>query len=128
MNPQELAKDGAEGVKSATGRRIVLATFGSLGICTGSSLWPRSYRPGPWCRCSRPASITASGSSAGDRVVPVRPDLLDLEGKPEFFRDLMDRKKGSEVVIRQVFMPPCEPATTTCARRSGAPTSRPRTR
>lgn len=106
MNPQELAKDGAEGVKSATGRRIVLATFGSLGdlhpfVALAKELQTRGHVP-----------VLATSEYHRERIerqgiefVPVRPDLLDLEGKPEFFRDLMDRKKGSEVVIRQVFMP-----------------------
>ena len=31
MNPKELAQEGAEGARSTRGRRIVLATFGSLG-------------------------------------------------------------------------------------------------
>ncbi|WP_406693789.1 glycosyltransferase [Singulisphaera sp. Ch08] len=106
MNPRDLAKDGGEGVRVATARRIVLATFGSLGdlhpfIALAKELKARGHVP-----------VLATSEFHRERIerqgigfFPVRPDLLDVESKPELFRDLMDRKKGSENVIRQLFMP-----------------------
>lgn len=107
MHPKERTKDGEEGLGAVPpARRIVLATFGSLGdlhpfIALAKELQARGHIP-----------IIATSEFHRERIerqgiafFPVRPDLLDIEAKPEFFRDLMDRKKGSEVVIRQVFMP-----------------------
>ncbi|SIN72707.1 UDP:flavonoid glycosyltransferase YjiC, YdhE family [Singulisphaera sp. GP187] len=106
MNPRDLTKDGGEVGSVVTARRIVLATFGSLGdlhpfIALAKELQARGHVP-----------VIATSAYHRERIerqgiefYPVRPDLLDVETKPEFFRELMDRKKGSENVIRQVFMP-----------------------
>lgn len=106
MNPRELAKDGAEGATSVTGKRIVLATFGSLGdlnpfVALAKELQSRGHVPVLATSEFHRAWIERQGIE----FFPVRPDLMDIEARPEFFRDLMDRKKGSEVVIRQIFMP-----------------------
>jgi rhamnosyltransferase subunit B len=103
MNPRELAGDCQEG--TVTGRRIVLATFGSLGdlhpfIALAKELQARGHVP-----------VVATSEFHRERIerqgiefFPVQPDLLEFEGRPEFFRDLMDRKKGTENVIRHLFM------------------------
>lgn len=90
----------------SSGRRIVLATFGSLGdlhpfVAVAKGLQARGHTP-----------VVATSELHRERVerqglefAPVRPHLLEFEAEPERFRDLMDRKKGSENVIRQLFMP-----------------------
>lgn len=86
-------------------RRIVLTTFGSLGdlhpyIAVALGLKERRYE----------AVIATYGSyrqkieSLGIGFRAVRPDLPDPESDPELMRRSMDRRTGSEFVIRQLMM------------------------
>src|SRR5215213_7042505 len=102
MRPEE--EGAAEG---RARRRIVLATFGSLGdlhpfIAVARGLSARGHEP-----------VIATSEYHRERVErhgiafhPVRPDMLGIDEQPEVFRRLMHRTKGSEYVIRQLFMPP----------------------
>src|SRR4051794_29986394 len=103
MDTTAMAREGR--TATASGRRIVLATFGSLGdlhpfIAVAKGLQARGHD-----------AVVATSECHRERVErqglgfePVRPDLKDLESQPELFRILMDARKGSEFVIRQVFM------------------------
>lgn len=96
-----MSRAGAGG----SGRRIVLATFGSLGdlnpfIAVARELRARGHEP-----------VLATSACHRERVErqgvafhAVRPDLIEFEGEPERFRVLMDRKTGSEHVVRDIFM------------------------
>ncbi|MFO0910043.1 MAG: glycosyltransferase [Isosphaeraceae bacterium] len=88
------------------GRRIVLATFGSLGdlhpfLALAKGLQARGHRP-----------VVASSGYHRKRVEPhglefeaIGPPLDELENDPEVFRRAMDRKGGPEYVIRELLMP-----------------------
>ena len=89
-----------------SGRRIVLATFGSLGdlhpfLALAKECQQRGAEP-----------IVATSEVHRVRVErlglafrPIRPDLRELEHDPVLFRKAMDRKSGSEFVFREIFMP-----------------------
>lgn len=87
-------------------RRIVLATFGSLGdlhpcIAVALGLQVRGHE----------AVIATSGyyrekiESLGIGFRPVRPDHPAPETDPDLMRRIMDRRKGSECIIREFMMP-----------------------
>ena len=88
------------------GRRIVLATFGSLGdlhpfLAVALELRARGHAP-----------VIATSELHRERIErhglefhPVRPELLGMEEEPELFRRLMDRKSGTEMVVREIFLP-----------------------
>jgi len=87
-------------------RRVVLATFGSLGdlhpcIAVALGLQERGHQ----------AVIATSGfyrekiEALGIGFRPVRPDHPAPESDPDLMRRLMDRSKGSECVIREFMMP-----------------------
>jgi UDP:flavonoid glycosyltransferase YjiC (YdhE family) len=92
--------------RAATGRRVVLATLGSLGdlhpfIAVAKELQARGHEP-----------VIATSEFHRERVerqgiafFPMRPDLLGLEDQPDLFRKLMDRKTGTEFIFKQIFMP-----------------------
>src|SRR6476660_8984572 len=103
MDTTAMATEGAATTRA--GRRIVLATFGSLGdlhpfIAVAKGLQARGHDV-----------VVSTSECHRERVErqgigfePARPDLKDIESDPEVFRILMDAKKGSEFVIRQIFM------------------------
>ncbi len=87
-------------------RRIVLTTFGSLGdlhpyIAVALGLQARGHE----------AVIATSGAyrqkveALGIGFRSVRPDHPDLEAYPDLMRRMMDRRKGSESVVREFIMP-----------------------
>src|SRR5580658_5992950 len=86
--------------------RIVLTTFGSLGdlhpyIAIALGLQARGHE----------AVIATSGyyrqkiEALGLGFRSVRPDSPDLEADPDLIRRVMDRRKGTECVIRELIMP-----------------------
>src|SRR5215468_10632418 len=86
-------------------RRIVLTTFGSLGdlhpyIAVALGLQARGHE----------AVIATSGAyrqkveTLGLGFRAVRPDHPDQEADPELMRRIMDRRTGSEFVIREYMM------------------------
>jgi UDP:flavonoid glycosyltransferase YjiC (YdhE family) len=86
-------------------RRIILTTFGSLGdlhpyIAVALGLKERGHE----------AVIATSGyyrqkvETLGLGFRAVRPDHPDPEADPELMRRIMDRRTGSEFVIRQLMM------------------------
>lgn len=91
---------------SSSPRRIVLATFGSLGdlhpfVALAKGLQSRGHEP-----------IIATSEYHRELIErqqigfhPVRPHLLDLAEQPEMFRVLMDRNRGTAAVVKRVFMP-----------------------
>jgi rhamnosyltransferase subunit B len=86
-------------------RRIVLTTFGSLGdlhpyIAVALGLKERGHEAVIATYGSYRQKIEALG--IGFRAV--RPDLPDPEADPELMRRSMDRRTGSEFVIRQLMM------------------------
>jgi len=98
--------EGQTETEGERGRRIVLATLGSLGdlhpfIAIGKELQARGHKP-----------VLATSMHHKERVerqgiafAAMRPDLADFENDQTFFRDVMDRKRGSERVVRDVCMP-----------------------
>jgi UDP:flavonoid glycosyltransferase YjiC (YdhE family) len=102
---QESNEIPAEPGASFRKRRIVLTTFGSLGdlhpyIAVALGLQARGHE----------AVIATSGSyrqkieALGIGFRAVRPDHPDLEANPELMRRIMDRRTGSEFVIRELMM------------------------
>ena len=86
-------------------RRIVLTTFGSLGdlhpyIAVALGLKERGYETVIATYGSYRQKIEALG--IGFRAV--QPDHPDPEADPELMRRSMDRRTGSEFVIRQLMM------------------------
>lgn len=87
-------------------RRIVLTTFGSLGdlhpyIAVALGLKARGHEAVIATSAVYREKIEALG--LGFRAV--RPDAPDFEADPEFMRRVMDQRRGSEYVIREVMMP-----------------------
>src|SRR5882724_3226965 len=88
------------------GKRIVLTTFGSLGdlhpyMGLALGLQERGHR-----------AILATGEyyrekieAAGIEFASIRPDFTDRLEIKNLVREIMDSRKGPEVVIRQVVMP-----------------------
>src|SRR3954462_10534532 len=103
MDTREQVREGM--TATASRRRIVLATLGSLGdlhpfIAVAKGLQARGHD-----------AVVATSECHRERVErqgigfqPVRPDMKDLEEQPEVFRTLMDARTGSEYIIRQIFM------------------------
>jgi UDP:flavonoid glycosyltransferase YjiC (YdhE family) len=103
---QEAAAVPAEPAAGVRKRRIVLTTFGSLGdlhpcIAVALGLKARGHE----------AVIATSGyyrqkvEALGLGFRAVRPDHPDLDADPGLVRRLMDRRQGSECVIRELMMP-----------------------
>jgi rhamnosyltransferase subunit B len=87
-------------------KRIVLTTFGSLGdlhpyIAIALGLQARGHDAVIATSNSYRQKIEALG--IGFRAV--RPDHADVEANPDLMRRMMDRRKGSEYVIREFAMP-----------------------
>jgi UDP:flavonoid glycosyltransferase YjiC (YdhE family) len=90
----------------ASGKRIVLATFGSLGdlhpiLAVALGLKERGHRPVLVTQIEHKAKVDA----AGVEFAPLRPGLADLGERNELLRRIMDQRTGSEFIIRQVVMP-----------------------
>src|SRR5437660_1566620 len=90
----------------AAGKRIVLATFGSLGdlhpiLAVALALKQRGHRPLLVTQVEHQAKVEA----AGVPFAPLRPALADLGERDELLRRIMDQGTGSEFIIRQVVMP-----------------------
>src|SRR5713101_6113394 len=96
------ATQAAEPGASPRQRRVVLTTFGSLGdlhpyIAVALGLQARGHE----------AVIATSGfyrqqvEALGICFRAVRPDLPTPETVPDMMRRVMDRRRGSEVVIRE---------------------------
>ncbi len=88
-------------------RRIVFTTFGSLGdlhpyIAIALGLQARGHEAIIATSAYYRQKIEAR-TGIGFRAV--RPDLADLQADPALVRRLMDRRAGSECVIREIFMP-----------------------
>ncbi len=95
-----------EPIPTAGRKRIVLTTFGSLGdlhpyIAIALGLQARGHE----------AVIATSGyyrqkiEALGIGFRAVRPDRFDPDAHPDQMRRIMDRRWGSEYVIRQVMLP-----------------------
>ncbi len=92
--------------RSSRGRRIVLTTFGSLGdlhpyIAVALGLKARGHEP----------VIATSGyyrqkvEALGIGFRAVRPDHPDLQADPDLIRRLMDLRRGTKFIIREMIMP-----------------------
>ena len=104
----EAGQDGPRAVSPAKSRpkRIVMATFGSLGdlhpyIALALGLKERGHDPVIATSPAYREKITALGIN----FAPVRPDHPDLDSNPELMKRVMDLRGGSEYVVRQMFMP-----------------------
>jgi UDP:flavonoid glycosyltransferase YjiC (YdhE family) len=87
-------------------RRVLLATFGSLGdlhpyIAVGQAL----RRRGIAARLAGPADYRAAVEGAGLEFAPLRPDLGTLGPREDVARLLFDRWRGTERLIRDCVMP-----------------------
>lgn len=101
-----MASEGPVLAVRAPGKRIILATFGSLGdlhpfLALALGLKARGHDP-----------VVATSDVHRERVErhgltfhAVRPDVAALEGDPETFRRAMDPIKGPSFVIRDMLMP-----------------------
>lgn len=86
-------------------RRIVLTTFGSLGdlhpfIAIALGLQARGHE----AVIATSAVYRQKIEALGIRFRAVRPDHSDPETDPDWIRRIMDRRKGSEFVVREVLM------------------------
>jgi rhamnosyltransferase subunit B len=91
---------------SHTGRRIVLATLGSFGdvypyIAVARGLQARGHEAIIATTGHYRARIEAQGIG----FHAVRPDVPDVEVDRDGMRRIMDRRTGSEYVIRELMMP-----------------------
>lgn len=87
------------------GRRVVIATFGSLGdlhpyLAVAKALAARGAIPVIATSELHRARVERQGLG----FHAVRPNLKDFENDPENFRRAMDLKEGPQFVIREVFM------------------------
>jgi rhamnosyltransferase subunit B len=90
----------------AAGKRIVLATFGSLGdlhpfLALALGLKARGHRPLLATQDQHRAKVEANGID----FAPVRPALADFGDRDELMRRVMDQRTGSEYIFRQIVMP-----------------------
>jgi UDP:flavonoid glycosyltransferase YjiC (YdhE family) len=90
----------------ASGKRIVLATFGSLGdlhpiLAVALGLKERGHRPVLVTQVEHKPKVDA----AGVEFAPLRPGLADLGERNDLLRRIMDQRTGSEFIIRQIVMP-----------------------
>ena len=100
------AGSDSERESGLVGRRVVIATFGSLGdlhpyMAVALGLQDRGHHvtigTGDYYR----AKIEAAGIG----FAPVRPDFTDQLEIKKLVRDVMDKRKGPEFVVRKVVMP-----------------------
>src|SRR5690349_11775036 len=86
--------------------RIVLTTFGSFGdlhpyIAVALELRARGHD----AVLATTANYSAKIEALGIAFHPLRPDLEAVIANPQTMRRVMDRKSGSEVVVRELTMP-----------------------
>lgn len=89
-----------------TPRRIVLTTFGSFGdlhpyVAIALELKARGEAP----VVATTPNYREKVEALGVEFRGLRPDLADVVSRPETMRRVMDLKKGSEVVVRELAMP-----------------------
>jgi rhamnosyltransferase subunit B len=89
-----------------TGRRIVLATFGSLGdlhpyVAVGRELLRRGHRP----LVATFAEFREPVEASGIDFAPVRPDMAGFGDKTAIMERLVDPWRGPEFLVRGMFMP-----------------------
>ncbi|MGE3807400.1 MAG: glycosyltransferase [Gemmataceae bacterium] len=90
----------------SNGKRIVLATFGSLGdvhpyIALANGLRERGHSP-VLATCP---IFRDKVESLGLPFAPLRPDAPEPGQMPEFMKRVMDLRRGPETVIREIMMP-----------------------
>lgn len=99
----------AAGKISHPPRRIVFTTFGSLGdlhpyIAVALALRARGHKP----VIATSAYYREKIEKLGIEFRPLRPDYPDLDKNPDVIRKIMDLRRGSEYVIRDLTMPVLE--------------------
>ena len=87
-------------------RRIVLTTFGSLGdlhpyIAIATALGARGHE----AVIATTPNYREKVEALGIEFHAVRPDISEAVRDPETMRRLMDLRKGTEVVVREMVMP-----------------------
>ena len=102
--------DGLNPEPSASGRRIVLATFGSFGdlhpyLAVALALKARGHR----ATVATSALYREKVLATGLEFAALRPDLPAPGTDPELIRRLMDPARGTERIVREVFMPAVRP-------------------
>lgn len=100
------ADDTASSSPVTPGKRILLTTYGSLGdlqpyLALGLELQARGHRP----VIGTSARYQAMVEGLGLGFAPIRPDLPDDDVLPELLAKIMDARRGTETVVRQVVMP-----------------------
>lgn len=95
----------AAGGGGLAGKRVVLATFGSLGdlhpfLALAKAIQARGGVP----VVSTSAILRDRVEAQGIEFAPTRPHLEGLESDPEMFRRAMDLRTGGRFVMRDIFM------------------------
>jgi UDP:flavonoid glycosyltransferase YjiC (YdhE family) len=89
-----------------TGKRIVFATFGSLGdlhpyIAIARELARRGHRP----VITSFAEFREIVEAAGVGFAPMRPDMVGFGDRTAMMERLIDPRRGPEIMVREMFMP-----------------------
>jgi UDP:flavonoid glycosyltransferase YjiC (YdhE family) len=89
--------------------KILLTTLGSLGdlhpyLAVGIGLRDRGHT----VTIATSEVYRAKIEGEGLRFAPLRPDLTGMIDNPEIMRDLMHPRRGTEFVIRKLFLPAIE--------------------
>jgi UDP:flavonoid glycosyltransferase YjiC (YdhE family) len=89
-----------------SGKRIVLATFGSLGdlhpyVAVARELGRRGHRP----LVATFAEFREAVEAAGIDFAPVRPDMAGFGDKTAIMERLVHPRSGPEFLVRRMFMP-----------------------
>lgn len=86
--------------------KIVLTTFGSFGdLHPYVAIAIELRRRGHEAVIATSVNYREKLEALGIAFRGLRPDLADVIARPETMRRVMDRKKGSEVVVRELMMP-----------------------
>jgi len=89
-----------------TGKRIVFATFGSLGdlhpyVAVARSLAARGHRP----LIATFEEYRGNVESAGVGFAPMRPDMARFGDRTAVMEKLIDPWRGPELMVREMFLP-----------------------
>ena len=89
-----------------TGRRIVFATFGSLGdlhpyVAVAQELARRGHRP----LIATFEEFRENVEAAGVAFAPMRPGMARFGDKTAIMERLVDPRRGPEFLVRGMFMP-----------------------
>ncbi len=89
-----------------SGKKIVFATFGSLGdlhpyVAVASELARRGHRP----LIATFEEYRAAVEAAGIGFAPMRPDMTRFGDKEAIMEKLVDPWRGPEIMVREMFMP-----------------------